>query len=80
MERCFNNIQNVKVLRKLNFEEEIKLFSLFLPLIEPLVDTFNETGAPASRKHIIEQGVMITSLSQTLQFGGYIEQNLCNRL
>ena len=61
MERCFDNIQNVKVLRKLNFEEEIKLFSLFLPLIEPLVGTFNETGAPASRKYIIEQGVMITS-------------------
>ena len=33
----------------------------FLPLIDPLVATFNERRAPTSRKHVSEQGIEMSN-------------------
>ena len=41
-----------KEVRNLNFES-------FLPLIDPLVATFNETRVQTSRKYVAEQGIVM---------------------
>ena len=38
-------------------------FQSFLPLKHSLVATFNETCAPTSRKHVVEQGIIMSNLS-----------------
>ena len=40
---------------------------MFLPPIDPLVATFNETRGPISRKYVVEQGGIIANLSEILQ-------------
>ena len=40
-------------------------FQSFLPLIDCLVATFNETRAPTSRKHVAEQGIEMPNGSKT---------------
>ena len=40
---------------------------MFLPLTDPLVATFNETHAPASRKYVAEQGIVMPNLSKTFK-------------
>ena len=41
--------------------------SFFLPLIDPLVATVNETRAPTSRKYVSEQAIVIPNWSKTFQ-------------
>ena len=40
-----------KLRKNLNFQS-------FLPLIDPLVATFNEMRAPTSKKNVAEQGIV----------------------
>ena len=42
-------------------------FQSFLPLIDTLVATVNETRAPTSRKHVSEKGIVNSSWSKTFQ-------------
>ena len=41
--------------------------SFFLPLIDLLVATFNETRAPTSRKYVSEQAIVMPNWSKTFQ-------------
>ena len=40
-------------------------FYSFLPLIDPLLATFNETRAPTSKKYVTEQGIVMQNWSKT---------------
>ena len=42
-------------------------FSMFLPLRDTLVATFNETRAPTSRKYVAEQGIVMPNWSKRCQ-------------
>ena len=44
-----------------------KSSEFFLPLINPLMATFNETCASTSRKYVAEKGLMMPNLWQTRQ-------------
>ena len=47
--------------------EKSKLLEFFLPLIDHLVATFNETRAPTSKKYVSEQGIVMPNWSETFQ-------------
>ena len=40
---------------------------MFLPLRDPLVDTFSETRAPTSWKYIAEQGIEMSNWLKTFE-------------
>ena len=40
---------------------------MFLSLRDPLVATFNETGAPTSRKYVAEQSIVMPNWLKTFQ-------------
>ena len=44
---------------------QIQIFTVFLPLREPLVVTFNETREPTSRNNVAEQRIVISNWSKT---------------
>ena len=43
------------------FSNQNLYFHSFLPLIDPLVATFNETRAPISRKYVAGQGILVAN-------------------
>ena len=43
------------------------IFRVFLPLINPLVATFNKTHAPTSKKYIAQQDIMMPNWSKIIQ-------------
>ena len=47
---------------------KISILRAFLSLRKTLVATFNETGAPISRRYVVKQGVIIRNVSETLQY------------
>ena len=40
---------------------------IFLPLSDTLVDTFNETRAPTSRKHVAEQRIVMQNYQKRIK-------------
>ena len=44
-----------------------KFSEFFLPLIDPLVASFNEMRAPTSKENVAEQGILMPNCSKTSQ-------------
>ena len=44
-----------------------KFSEIFLPLIDPLVASFNEMRAPTSKENVAEQGILMPNCSKTSQ-------------
>ena len=47
--------------------KNLNFFGFFLPLIDPLLATFNETRAPAYTKYVAEQSIVMPNSTKTFQ-------------
>ena len=65
--KTFQNFWSHSFVFALENNLKIKISRVFLPLKDILLDTFSETRAPTSRKHVSEQSIVMSNWSMKFQ-------------